>query len=148
MIILILFGLGVIAPGCHRETDQDRVEKVVMDIKKYTQEKNVRKIMSNLSKAYTDPQGFDHEAIKGLLMGYFYQHPKISVYLTNLEISIQDTSARVTLQAILSGGSKTGSATDLIPESLGMYFLDISLKKESDEWKVYSAKWERAGTDH
>jgi hypothetical protein len=51
----------------------------------------------------------------------------------------------VVFQAILTGGSKTGSATDVIPEMLGMYAFVVSLKKEEGEWKVTSAAWKRVG---
>jgi hypothetical protein len=108
-------------------------------------EKNVKKIINNLSKTYLDPQGFNYDTIKGLLLGYFFQHPKISAYITGLEMSVDDTSAKVVFQAVLTGGSKTGSAEDLIPESLGMYAFEVSLIKVSAGWKVTSARWERVG---
>ena len=147
MMILILFGMAIAAPGCHKETEQDKVRKVITDIQKAAEEKEVKKIINCLSKTYGDPRGFNYDTIKGLLLGYFYQHPKISAYITNLEISIENTSAKAMFHAVLTSGSKTGSAADLIPESLGMYAFEVSLKKEADGWKVTSAKWERVGND-
>ena len=144
---LLLFTLTITTLGCHKETEQDKVEKVITDILKAAEEKNVKKIINNLSKTYTDPQGFNYDTIRGLLLGYFFQHPKISAYIADIEISVDNTSAKVVFQAVLSGGSKTGSAADLIPESLGMYAFDVSLTKELDAWKVTSAKWERLGND-
>jgi hypothetical protein len=32
-----------------------------------------------------------------------------------------------------------------LPESLGVYAFEVLLKKESGDWKVISAKWERVG---
>jgi hypothetical protein len=55
---------------------------------------------------------------------------------------IENTSAKAVFQAVLTSGNKTGSASDVIPQSLGMYDFDVSLKKESNGWKVTSAKWE------
>ncbi len=107
--------------GCHKETEQDKVKKVITDIQKAAEEKNVKKIINNLSKTYLDPHGFNYDTIKGLLLGYFFQHPKISAYITDLEISVENTIAKAVFQAVLTGGSKTGSAADLIPESLGIY---------------------------
>ena len=143
--LLLLFTMTITTLGCHKETEQDKVKKVIADIQKAAEEKNVKKIINNLSKTYMDPQGFNYETIKGLLLGYFFQHPKISAYITDIEISVDNTSARVVFQAVLTGGSKTGSAADLIPESLGMYTFEVSLKKEPDGWKVTSAKWEQLG---
>jgi hypothetical protein len=145
--ILLIFVITITALGCHKETEQNKVKKVIADIQMAAEEKSVKKITNNLSKNYNDPQGFNYETIKGLLLGYFFQHPKISVYITNLEISIENTSAKAVFQTVLTGGNKTGSAADLIPESLGMYDFDVSLKKESGDWKVTSAKWEQVGND-
>lgn len=143
--LLLLFTMTIATLSCHKETEQDKVKQVITDIQKAAEEKNVKKIINNLSKTYMDPQGFNYGTIKGLLLGYFFQHPKISAYITDLDISVYNVSAKVVFQVVLTGGNKTGSAADLIPESLGMYAFEVSLKKEPDGWKVTSAKWERLG---
>jgi ketosteroid isomerase-like protein len=145
--ILLIFIIIIIALGCHKQTEQDKVKKVITDIQAAAQEKDVSKIINNIAKTYNDPQGYNYETIKGLLIGYFLQYPKISAYITNLEISIENKSAKVVFQTVLTSGNKTGSASDVIPQSLGMYDFDMLLKKESNRWKVISAKWEEAGND-
>ena len=47
-------------------------------------------------------------------------------------------------QAVLTSGDKTGSVTDIIPQSLGVWEFDVTLKKESNNWKVISAAWKEA----
>jgi hypothetical protein len=145
MTIILIFVITITALGCHTETEQDKIKKVITDIQAATEEKDIKKIINNLSKTYNDPQGYNYETIKGLLLGYFFQYPKISAYITNLEISIEDTSAKAVFQTVLTSGNKTGSASDVIPRSLGIYDFDVSLKKESGTWKVISAKWEQVG---
>jgi hypothetical protein len=145
--ISLIFVIIITALGCHKMTDQDKVKKVITDIQKAAEEKDVKKIINNLAKTYNDPQGYNYETIKGLLLGYFFQYPKISAYITNLEISIENTSAKAVFQTVLTSGNKTGSAADVIPQSLGVWDFDVSLKKESNDWKVTSAKWEQVGTD-
>jgi hypothetical protein len=142
--LFLVFVLSLSVLACHKETEQDKVKKVITDIQKAADDKNIKKIINNLSKTYSDPQGYNYETIKGLLLGYFYQHPAISAYITNLEISVPDTFAKVVFQAVLTG-SKTASAADLIPESLGIYAFVVEMKKEPDGWKVTSATWVRVG---
>jgi ketosteroid isomerase-like protein len=132
------------SPGCHKETEQDRVKQVISTIQKAAEEKDATKIINNLSKTYSDPQGFNHDTIKGLLLGYFYQHPKISAHITDLEVSLAGMAAKAVFQAVLTGG-KTGSAAGLIPDALGVYAFVVELKKEPDGWKVTSATWARVG---
>ena len=87
--VFLLFTMTITTLGCHKETEQDKVKKVITDIQIAAEEKNVKKIISNLSKTYLDPQGFNYDTIKELLLGYFFQHPKISAYITDLEISVE-----------------------------------------------------------
>jgi hypothetical protein len=143
--ILLLITITTLVLGCHKETDEDKVKKVITTIQKSAEEKDIKKIINSLSKTYNDPQGFNYDSIKGLLLGYFFQHPKISAYITNMEISIENTSAKASFQAVLTGGSKTGSAADIIPESLGIYAFVVEMKKEPDGWKITSATWVRVG---
>jgi hypothetical protein len=145
MTILLVFVIIITAIGCHKENDQDKVKKVITDIQTAAEEKDVKKIINNLAKTYKDPQGYNYETIKGLLVGYFFQFPKISVYINNLEISVENTSAQAVFQTVLTSGNKTGSVADVIPQSLGTYDFNVSLKKESNDWKVTSAKWEQVG---
>ncbi|MEE9912984.1 MAG: hypothetical protein K4571_14825 [Deltaproteobacteria bacterium] len=142
--IILVFMLAAVVLGCHKETEEDRVRKVIGDIQAAGEEKNIRKIMNNLSKTYSDPRGFNYEGIHGLLVGYFFRYPKVTIYLNGLAVSVEETSARAVFQTVLTSGEKTGSVTDLIPQSLGAWDFDVSLKKEGKDWKVVSAKWEQA----
>ena len=143
-IFLIFIITMMVVSGCHKENDQDKVKKIITDIQTASEQKDVRKITNNISKTYSDPQGFNYEGIKGLLIGYFFRYPKISVYINNLTISVENTSARAVFQTVLTSGEKTGSVTDIIPQSLGIWDFNVTLKKESGDWKVTSAKWEEA----
>jgi len=142
--IFLIFVITMTMLGCHKESEQDKVKKVITNIQAAGEEKNIRKIMNNLSKTYSDPQGYNYEGIHGLLVGYFFRYPKISVYIDNLKISVENTEANAVFQTVLTSGEKTGSVTDVIPQSLGVWNFDVSLKKESGDWKVTKAKWEQA----
>lgn len=143
-VLILIFIISLTLLGCSRENDQDKIKKVITDIQAAGEAKDVKTIMNNLSKTYSDPQGFNYDGIKRLLAGYFFRYPKISAYITDLTISVENTSARVTFQAVLTSGEKTGSVTDVIPQSLGVWDFDVTLKKESNDWKVTSAKWEQS----
>jgi hypothetical protein len=139
--ILFIFFVVTAALGCHKETEQDRIKKVITDIQTAAEEKDVKEIMSHLAETYSDPQGFNYKTIRTLLLVYFMKNPKISAYINGLKISVENTSARVAFQAVLTSGSKTGSVADVIPQSLGMYNFNVSLRKESNVWKIASVTW-------
>lgn len=147
VMLLLIPAIIMTMAGCHKETDEQKIKKIVTDIQTAAEAKDVKGIINHISKTYKDPQGFNYETIKGLLVGYFLQYPKVSVYINNLEISVENSSARAEFQTILTSGNKTGSIKDIVPQSLGMYDFNISLIKESDGWKVISAKWEPVEND-
>ena len=130
--------------GCHKETDQDKIKKVITGVQKAAEEKDVKKIMSSLSKAYKDPQGYDYETIKGLLLAYFFRHQKIHAYIPDLDVAAEGTSGKAVFQTVLTGGDKAGSVAGVLPEALGVYAFEVSLHKEDGDWKIISARWNRA----
>lgn len=147
-ICLVLLAVAaMLAPGCSRQTEEDKVKKVITDVQAAAEEKEIRKIVDALADTYSDPRGFDREGIRRVLLGYFLGYPKITVYINYLRVSVDGASARASFQAVLTSGKKTGSPADVIPESLGVYRFDVSLNRISGDWKVTSARWERVGEE-
>jgi hypothetical protein len=144
-IIAAVLLTAILLPDCRRETEQDKVRKVIKEVQRAAEEKDSRTVLGHLSSIYHDPQGYDYDGIKGLLISYFFRHQKISIYLTNLEVTVDAASAQATFQAVLSARDKTGTAAEVLPEALGVYAFDVVFSKESKEWKVSSAQWERLG---
>lgn len=145
---IIIFGVLVLllaaGAACHRENEQEKVKKVVTAVQAAIEEKNIRGATGYISKGYSDPQGNNFEAVRSLLLGYFFRYPKISAYITHLDISVDGTTARASLKAILTSGKKTGSVSDVVPVELGVYRFDVEFRKESGDWKITSARWSQA----
>jgi hypothetical protein len=155
--------------SCHRETEQDKVKNIITDIQRAAEAKDIAKIVIRLSKTYNDPQGNTYDDIKGLVIGYFYQYGKISIYIPSIHVSVQNAVSTAVFQVILTSKGSAGSGSSgaistsgtpndnevgksagkttplVITESLGMYAFDVSLIKEEAEWKVTSARWVRLG---
>jgi hypothetical protein len=144
-IVTTVLLTAILLPGCQRKSEQDKVKMVIKEVQRAAEEKDIRTILGHLSKTYRDPQGYDYNGIKGLLISYFFRHQRISVYITNLDVTADAISAQATFQAVLSASDKTGSAADVLPEALGIYAFDVVFSKESKEWRVVSSTWERLG---
>ena len=142
MIMLLLMPL---AGGCSKETEEDKVKKVVTSVQQAAEEKKIGAVLDHVSKTYRDPQGNDYNGIKGLLAFYFFRHQKVSVYMPNIDIVVAGATAKAVFQTILTGRGTGEAATGILPESLGAYDFEVLLNKEDGTWKVTSARWERAG---
>lgn len=137
-ILILVIGTGM---ACHKEDEKEKVRKVITAVQKAVEEKNIRGVTGHIAKNYSDPQGNNFETLRGMLLGYFFRYPKISGYITHLDISVNGASAKATLKAILTSGQKTGSVTDIVPEQLGVYRFDVEFNKASGDWKITSARW-------
>lgn len=144
-VIILCVLTAIFFQSCHKTTEEDRVGKVLSDIQRSAEEKQIRTFLGHLSKTYRDPQGRDYEGIKGLLAYYFFRHQKVSVYLADRIVTVQGTSAHATFQAVLTGRGPDASAGSVLPEALGVYTFDVTFAKEEGEWKVISATWTRTG---
>ena len=140
-VLAIALFTAMLISSCHKESDEDRIRKILTDVQTAAEEKDVSKITDSVSKSYRDSQGMNHDTLKKFLAGYFLVYPKISVYINNLQIGVEETTASATFHAIFTSGRKTGSVADIIPQSFGVYQFDLSMNKESNEWKVVSASW-------
>ena len=55
--ICFIFIITITVLGCHKETEQAKVKKVITDIQTAAEEKDVKEIINNLSKTYSDSHG-------------------------------------------------------------------------------------------
>ena len=142
MIVLLLLPL---AGGCSKETEEDRVKKVITSVQKAAEEKKVGAVLDHIAKSYLDPQGNDYNGIKGLLAFYFFRHQKVSVYMPNIDIVVTGQTAKALFQAVLTGRGTGETAGGILPEALGAYNFEVHLSKAGGNWIVTSATWERVG---
>jgi hypothetical protein len=131
--------------GCHADTEQDKVKKVVHKVQQAAENKDIKQVLSHLSKTYKDPQGNNYDDVKDLLIYYFFRHAKVSVFITNLDVHVDSPFSTARFQAVLSGRNKVESSGDILPEAFGAYNFDVTLAMESGEWHIVSARWDRSG---
>jgi ketosteroid isomerase-like protein len=146
-LISICLVIAVLAPlfSCTKETEEDRVKKVVTSVQKAAEEKKIKTIQEHLSKAYRDPGGHDYEGIKGLLAFYFFRHKTVSVYLSGLEVVVNGPQATARFQTLLTAKGVDGEeASVLLPDALGAYDFEVAFRKEEKDWKIVSSTWQRA----
>jgi len=143
---MLMFMIPVLLlSACTKETEEDKIKKVVTSVQQAAEEKKISAVLEHISKTYRDPQGNDYNGIKGLLAFYFFRHQKVTVYMPNIEIVVTGSTAKAAFQAILTGRGTGEAAGGILPESLGAYNFEVLLNKDDGKWKVTSAKWERAG---
>ncbi len=145
-IYIVCTAALLLSSACRKETEEDRVRKVITSVQQAAEEKKILSVLGHVSKTYQDPQGNDYDGIKGLLAFYFFRHQKVGIFIPNSDITVAGAAAKAAFQAILTGrGSGEAASSAVLPEALGAYDFEVLLRKEDGVWKVTSAKWERVG---
>jgi len=142
-VIIALCIVIVCFSCCHKESEMEKVKKIITGVQKAAEEKNIKKIMNCISRTYRDPQGNTYDDIRGIVLAYFYRYPKVSVYIPSIDISVEDIIAKASFQSVLTGRGTNESTSSVLPESLDVYAFEVLLKRESGDWQIVSAKWER-----
>jgi hypothetical protein len=147
LVIVLAIAAVLCLTGCQKETEEDKIKNMVAGIQMAVREKDAGTVLRHLSKTYHDPQGNNYDGVKGLLSFYFMAHRQVNAYVPNLDISIGNNTAQASFQAVLTGagGSVAEADTGILPEALGIYVFTVVMQKESGDWKITSAKWERIG---
>lgn len=138
---MLLIALAILT-ACHKDSPEEMVRLLVLEVQKGVESKDVNRVLSAVSVNYRDSQGNDREALKGLILYYFLQHQEIGVLLTDMDISVDGSTAVARFQAVLTARS---DETAVLPDALDAYRFEISLTIESGRWKVTSARWHRIG---
>ena len=145
-LAVFLAALLVLVAACHKDTEEDKIRKVITAVQKSAEEKKIMSVLAHVSKTYQDQQGNDYDGIKGLLAFYFFRHRKVSVYIPDIDVAVTGPAAKASFQAILTGaGTGDAAAPGILPDTLGAYNFDVHFRKEEAEWRIVSAAWERAG---
>jgi hypothetical protein len=141
LLVMVLALLSVTA--CTKKTKEDKIRGVIEAVQKAAEDRDVKEVLAHIDRNYRDADGNDYQAVKGMLIYYFFRHQKVGVIVTNLTIAVDGSSASAGFQAILSG--RTGVSGDILPEALGAYRFEVSFRKDKNDWKIRFARWERWG---
>ena len=69
--LVLLVVAAALAPGCSRQTEEDKVKKVITDAQTAVEEKEIRKVVNALADTYSDPRGFNRDDVRRVLLGLF-----------------------------------------------------------------------------
>ena len=125
---------ALLAPGCRKETEEDRIRKVFTQIEKAAAEGDVNGVLIHISD-----ENPDKDQVKGLLLREMLQGSKIAVTRRKTEVSVSGESASVTFNALLRRNRK-GFAN---PQDIGAWRFDLQMKKDGKKWRIVGQKYNR-----
>lgn len=145
-LLLIMLLTALVACG-EEQTPEQQVRQYIATAKAAAEGRDVIALSELISERYSDAGRRDRRAVVGLITGYFLRHKNIHLFTQIKEIAFPVTDVtKVKLYVAMAGTPVTG-AQALIDLRADLYQFDLTLLKESDDWRLQNASWQRASIE-
>ena len=143
LTILMFIAVGVLS--CSKPlSEEERVKSVVEDFAASARDKDIKRFLSCVSKSFSADE-VDYNGVKGILLAQFLRAEKVSVLVRGVTVEVKGETALADVKAVLISGREVKTIGDVLPEDAAGYRFSIVFKKEDNEWKAVTAKWDNVG---
>ena len=143
-IILSFIAIGF--TSCSKPLSEDeRVKSVIEDFAASAGDKDIKRFLSHVSKSFSGDNGADYNGVKGILLAQFLRAEKVSVFVRGVKVEVKGETALADVKAVLISGREAKTIGDVLPNDAAGYRFSIIFKKEDNEWKAITAKWDNVG---
>jgi len=97
-----------------------------------------------ISEKYSDSQGQDKKAVEAVLRYYFLRNQSIHLFTRIRQISFPQPDLAQADVMVAMTGQPISDAEELERLRADLHRFEITLARESGEWKVMRAEWRRA----
>ena len=144
LVILSFIAVGL--SSCSKPlSEEERVRAVVEDFAASGRDKDIKRFLSHVSKSYRDDNGVDYNGVKGILLSQFMRAEKVSIVVRGVTVEVKGETALADVKAVLISGREVKAIGGTLPEDAAGYRFSIIFKKEDNEWKAVTAKWDNVG---
>lgn len=132
--LVVLAGL-VLAPGCKKKTDEDRIREVFADISESAADGDINGVLIHVADDYVGPRNTDKKMVKQLLIREMLQGRRIRIKRRHMKIEVAEghTTATATFDALLTRAS---TKQGVLPQDVGTWRFDASLEKRDGQWLI------------
>ncbi|HST44331.1 MAG TPA: nuclear transport factor 2 family protein [Luteimonas sp.] len=133
-----LLGAGLSAlPGCSTPAPEQQLRETIAALQASIEAGDAAALEDVLADDFVGPDGLDRRGARRLATLYFLRETRIGVTAGPLEIRMQPDHATVRTTAAL-----TGRAGGLLPDSASLRAFESGWRREGDDWKMTSARWD------
>jgi len=143
LTILMFIAVGVLS--CSKPlSEEERVKSVIEDFAASARDKDIKRFLSRVSKSFSADE-VDYNGVKGILLAQFLRAEKVSVLVRSVKVEVKGETALADVKAVLISGREVKTIGDVLPDDAAGYRFSIVFKKEDNEWKAVTARWENVG---
>ena len=142
-MILIFMAAGFLS--CSKPlSEEERVKSVIEDFAASASDKDIKRFLSHVSESFSADE-VDYNGVKGILLAQFLRAEKVSVVVRGVTVEVKGETALADVKAVLISGREVKTIGDVLPDDAAGYRFSIVFKKEDNEWKAVTARWENVG---
>jgi len=116
--------------------DEQRIQQRVEAMVAGTQEKSLSDVMEPIHQDFLGNKVIRKANLKGLVLVHFRRHKNVHVLVSNLTITLNGDTAKVSCNVVLAGRNQT------LPERARVLQVESDWEKIEGDWFVVRASWE------
>jgi hypothetical protein len=133
---------GACSPG--RDSPEAQVRALLAQGEAAAEKKESGVLRQLISEKYSDSQGQDKKAVEAMLRYYFLRNQSIHLLTRIRQISFPQPDVAQADVMVAMAGQPISGAEELERLRADLHRFEITLARESGEWKVIRAEWRRA----
>ena len=94
--------------------------------------------IDGVSEDFVGEGGMDRAALHNLVRAQILTNSRVGVTTGPLDVTLQGDNAEVAFDVLLTSGSGR-----VLPDQAGTYRVTTAWRRESGDWRVHHARWER-----
>jgi len=135
---LLVLGLALLAAGCSRTPDEERIRTAIVAMETAVEGRSPRDFMTHVADDFVGrDSSFDRAGLHNLLRAQFLRNQNVGVLIGPIDVTLQPPRATARMNVTLTGG-----AGGLLPERGAVYAVETGWKQTDGEWVLLSASWE------
>lgn len=141
LVVLTSALLGAAAGGCGSDDPEAEVREFLANAETAAEARDTDFFRAAIAESYADRRGQRRDDVINVIRGIFLTNATVEVISRIESIDFAGTDvATVKMQAALVGKREGASVLDVDGD---LYGIDLELVRESGDWRVISADWER-----
>ncbi len=143
IVVIVIIGIAIVFVLVRiirnaLTSEEAKIKKIISQLEKCIERKQVNKGISYISDEYFDDLGYDKESLREAARSFFSYTKNISISVRSLRVEVD----KMKLRAAASFVAKVRAETifgdfDSVEKHVGQDFFIIHFRKEGGAWKIF-----------
>ena len=145
-VLIFLLSVASFTGACSSERDspEAQVRALLAQGEAAAEKKESATLRQMISEKYSDSRGQDKKAVEAMLRFYFLRNQSIHLFTRIRQINFPQPDLAQADVMVAMAGQPISDAEELERLRADLHRFEITLARESGEWKVMRAEWRRA----